>query len=104
MTSRRNVLIRTSASAIGDIAAGAAIASACIWLIETAALGLFLSFLVWLIGAFLYRAVSQRLVHPTVATVLTSNRLDRGMNALASRADQTMLAGHSLWHRRLPAI
>jgi hypothetical protein len=43
-----------------------AFATACVWLIEAATLGLFLQLLVWLITALLAVAASQYIVHPTV--------------------------------------
>ena len=49
-TSRRNVFIRSITGLCGDIAVGFAMASACVWIIEAASLGLFLSFLLWLIA------------------------------------------------------
>ena len=74
MSTRRNVLILTVATVVGDIAVAMAFATACVWLIEAATLGLFLSFLVWLIAALLAMAASQHLVHPTV-TLLLSDRV-----------------------------
>lgn len=88
MTSRRNTLIRTVATVTGDIAAGVAVATACVWLIETAALGLFLSFMVWLLGALIALALSQYVVHPTVAILLSSRKLDAGIDALTGLADR----------------
>jgi hypothetical protein len=88
MTSRRNILIRTVAAVSGDIATGVAVAAACLWLIEAAALGLFLSFMVWLLGALIALALSQYVVHPTVAIVLSSRKLDVGIDALTGLADR----------------
>ena len=88
MTSRRNTLIRTVAAVAGDIATGVAVASACLWLIEAAALGLFLSFMVWLLGALISLALSQYVVHPTVAMLLSSRKLDDGIDALTGLADR----------------
>jgi hypothetical protein len=75
--SRRNTLVRTVTALVGDIAAGAAMAAACVWLIEAATLGLFLSFLVWLIGSLLALALSQFVVHPAVAVLLSDRKLDQ---------------------------
>ena len=86
MTSRRNILIRTVAAVSGDIATGVAVAAGCIWLIESAALGLFLSFMVWLLGALIALALSQYVVHPAVAALLSSHKLDVGVNALSELA------------------
>lgn len=74
---RRNTLIRAVATVTGDIAVGAAMAAACVWLIEAASLGLFLSFLVWLIGSLLALAVSQFVVHPAAAVLLSDRKLDQ---------------------------
>jgi len=81
-TSRRNVIIRTVATVAGDIATGVAVASVCIWIIETAALGLFLSFLLWLIGTLLALALSQYVVHPALTTLLSDSKLDLAVNAV----------------------
>lgn len=88
MTSRRNILIRTVAAVAGDIATGVAVAAACIWLIEAATLGVFLSFMVWLLGALIALALSQYVVHPTVAIVLSSRKLDVGIDALTGLANR----------------
>ncbi len=98
MTSRRNTLIRTVATVTGDIAAGVAVASACLWLIEAAALGLFLSFMVWLLGALIALALSQYVVHPTVAILLSSRKLDVGIDALTGLADRITRLTRSALH------
>ena len=82
-TSRRNVFIRTVAAACGDVAGAVAIAAGCAWLIEFAALGLFLSFLAWLVGALVALAFSQYLVHPAVNAVLCDRKLDAAVDAIA---------------------
>lgn len=74
---RRNTLIRAVATVSGDIAAGAAMAAACVWLIQSATLGLFLSFLVWLTGSLLALAISQYVVHPAVTVLLSDRKLDQ---------------------------
>ena len=83
MSSRRNTLIRTVAALSGDIAVGVALASACVWLIEAAALGLFLSFLLWLVGLMLSLALSQYIVHPLCSAVLSDRKLDDMVQALS---------------------
>ena len=75
-TSRRNILIRTVAAVAGDIATGIAVATACAWFIEAAALGLFLSFLIWLVGALAALAFSQYVVHPAASVLLCDHKLD----------------------------
>ena len=84
--SRRNILIRTIGTVAGDIATGVAVASACIWIIETAALGLFLSFLLWLIGTLLALALSQYVVHPALTTLLSDSKLDLAVDAVTGLA------------------
>ena len=81
LPSRRNALIRTVSALTGDLATGVALASACLWLIESAALGLFLSFLLWLVALFLGLAISQHLVQPAVQALLSDRKLDQGVAA-----------------------
>ena len=88
MSSRRNILIRTVATVVGDIAVAMAMASACIWLIEAATLGLFLSFLVWLLASLIALALSQYVWHPAVTIVLSSQKLDDGIKALNGLSDR----------------
>lgn len=107
MSSRRNTLIRTVAAVSGDIATGIAMAAACVWLIEAATLGLFLSFLLWLLGALIALAFSQYVVHPTVAVMLSNRKLDASINAISGMADEATLVGtqiaQQLWSRFMPA-
>lgn len=84
--SRRNILVRSMAVLAGDVATGVALATACVWMIEVAALGLFLSFLVWLLGLALSLALSQYLVHPAVQLVLSDRKLDGAVFAVQSMA------------------
>ena len=86
MSSRRNTVIRTVAALCGDIAVGVALATACAWVIEAAALGLFLNFLLWLVGTLLALALSQYLVHPAVQLVLSDRKLDGAVDALSGLA------------------
>ena len=108
MSSRRNTVIRTVAALCGDIAIGVAVATACAWVIESAALGLFLSFLLWLVGTLLALALSQYLVHPAVQLVLSDRKLDAACKALASLtntppntgaqvSDEVMKFGRKSW-------
>ena len=107
MSSRRNILIRTVATVVGDIATAMAMASACIWLIEAAAFGLFLSFLLWLIAALLAMAASQYLMHPAVTLLLSDRKLDHGIEALSSMADLVSKGGFQtaaqLWRKFKPS-
>lgn len=106
-TSRRNVIIRTVAGISGDIAIGIAVASACIWFIEVAALGVFLSFLLWLLGALIALAISQYVVHPAVAVLLSNRKLDVGIDALTGLAEQARRVGtqtaQQFWRRFMPS-
>ena len=106
MPSRRNVLIRTVATVVGDIAVAVAMASACLWLIEAATLGLFLSFLVWLIATLLAMAASQYIVHPAVTLLLSDLKLDQSIDALSSMAELVskggLLTAAQLWAKFKP--
>ena len=88
MSSRRNLIIRTVATVSGDIATGLAVAAAAVWIIETAAFGLFLSFLIWLLAALAALALSQYVVHPALTVVLSDQKLDLAVNAVTSLADR----------------
>ena len=87
-TSRRNILIRTIATVTGDIAAGVAMASVALWLIETASLGLFLAFLVWLLAGIAALALSQTVIHPACKVLLSDQKLDLAVTALSGLADR----------------
>ena len=80
--SRRNIIIRTVATIVGDIAAGVAIASVAIWIIQAATLGLFLSFLLWLLAAIASLAFSQYVIHPAVKVLLSDCKLDLAVDAV----------------------
>ena len=106
MISRRYTLIHTVAAACGDIATGVAVAAACVWLIEAATLGLFLSFLVWLLGALIALALSQYVVHPLVAMLVSSRKLDDGLGTLSGLAREAACvapqAAQQFWGRFMP--
>ena len=99
MSSRRNTFIRTVAALCGDIAVGVALATACAWVVEAAALGLFLSFLLWLVGTLLALALSQYLVHPAVQLVLSDRKLDGAIDALGVLAEAAQGAGAQVGDR-----
>lgn len=84
MSIRRNIFIRSVVGLTGDFAVGFALGLACIWIIEVAALGLFLSFLLWLIALVAGLAISQYALHATVQFALSDRKLDRGIEVLAS--------------------
>jgi VanZ family protein len=99
MSSRRNIIIRTVAAVAGDIATGIAVAAACVWVIETAALGVFLSFLIWLLGAIAALALSQFLLHPALTAALSDRKLDMAVGAVTNLADRlTRFARSPLKH------
>jgi len=104
MSSRRNTIIRAIATVTGDIAFGIAIASACFWLIEVAALGLFLGFLVWLLGLLLSLALSQYVVHPVTELLLSDRKLDAGLAAAASVANAVSNLGNKFGHGLLRSM
>ncbi len=101
MTTRRNFLIRTVAALVGDLTAAWALASACTWLIQTAALGVFLTFLVWLIGLLLAFALSQHVIHPGVQFLLSDQKLNDTLRTVAGLAqavnDVTSHNSQRLW-------
>ena len=86
MNTRHKFFIRTVASVTGDFAVGFAMAVACTWVIQYAALGLFLSFLLWILTLIAALSVSQYVVHPLVQYALCDRKLDQGIDALTSLA------------------
>ena len=99
--SRRNVFIRTVAAFAGDFSVGFSMAVACTWIIQSAALGLFLSFLLWLLALIAALALSQYVVHPLAAALLSDRKLDRGMELLSSlgrtASDLGLGVGSPVW-------
>lgn len=95
-TTRRNVLIRSITGLCGDIAVGVAMASACVWIIEAASLGLFLSFLLWLLAALASLALSQLVLHPAVSLLLSDRKLDAGLEAVVGLAEGVNTTGSQL--------
>jgi len=87
-TSRRNIIIRLVATITGDIAAGVAMATTALWIIQTATLGLFLAFLVWLLAGIAALTLSQLVVHPAAKVLLSDKKLDLAVEALSGLADQ----------------
>lgn len=75
----RNTLIRMAVGAVAGAALGLAFANACTWIITTASLGLFLSFLVWLIGALMLVGTCFT-ANALVLDALSDQRLDRACN------------------------
>ena len=99
--SRRNFFIRTVAAFAGDFAVGFSMAVACSWIIQSAALGLFLSFLLWVLAIVAALALSQYVVHPLAAALLSDRKLDRGMELLSSlgraASDLGLGVGSPVW-------
>jgi len=95
--SRRNFFIRTVAAFAGDFSVGFSMAVACTWIIQSAALGLFLSFLLWLLALMVSLALSQYVVHPVAAVVLSDRKLDDGIAAVDAAARSASDAAQRLW-------
>jgi hypothetical protein len=57
-----------------------------LWIIESATLGLFLAFIVWLLAAMASLALSQFVVHPATKGLLSDQKLDLAVNALSGLA------------------
>ena len=99
--SRRNFFIRTVAAFAGDFSVGFSMAVACTWIIQSATLGLFLSFLLWLLALVASLALSQYVVHPLAAALLSDRKLDRGMELLSSlgrtASDLGLGVGSPVW-------
>lgn len=100
---RRGALIRTVAALAGDIAVGVAVASACSWLVTSASLGVFLAFLAWLTAALLALYISQRVIHPGVAFLLSDSKLDDTLQAVRRWAPHAQSAAALLRQRWRPA-
>lgn len=79
MNERKRIFIRTTAALAGDITIGLLFASVCVWIINVAALGIFLSFLLWLVAAMAALAASEYLIHPTVAFLLSDRKLEEAL-------------------------
>ena len=97
MSARRNFFIRAVGSFAGDFAVGFAMATACLWIIEAAALGLFLSFLLWLLALIVSLALSQHVVHPVAAVVLSDRKLDEGIAVVEATVRSASDAAQRLW-------
>ena len=102
--SRRKFIIRTVATLTGDLAAGLAVASACAWLIQTAALGMFLSFIAWLAVIAATLAISQHVVHPAVAALLSDRKLDDAISAAGAFSRTAAHTAIDLWRLMQPEL
>ena len=106
---RRNLLIRSVATVAGDLAIGFAVASVCVWIIQLAAVGTFLSFLLWLLSLVAYLAFSQYVLHPVVAAALCDRKLDAGIAVSADTVRAAVGLASRAWawaggvHRRTAA-
>ena len=97
MNTRRNLFIRTVATVAGDVAIGFAVASVCTWIIQVAALGLLLSFLLWLVALVAYLAFSQYVLHPALAVVLSDHKLDDGIAVTADAVRTAAAVAMQAW-------
>ena len=102
MNSRHNFIVRAVGTLAGDAAAGMAMASACTWVIQTAGLGMFLSFAAWLIAIVTTLAISQFVIHPIAATLLSDSKLDDGLAAVTAACRATAGAALGLWRSVQP--
>lgn len=75
----RNTLIRMAVGAVAGVAIGLTFAAACEWIIAAASLGMFLAFLVWLIGALMMIGVCYT-ADSLILSTLSDQRLDRACN------------------------
>jgi len=73
---------------VGDITIGVAMASVALWIIESATLGLFLSFLIWLLAAIAALALSQYVLHPALSVALSDRKLDLAVDAVSSLGER----------------
>lgn len=96
---RRILLVRTVGTLCADLAVGIAVASAVSWVIQAASLGLFLSFLLWMLGAIVALALSQYLVHPVAKVLLSDHKLDLAFNVIDDFAGQAGRLGLRLLSR-----
>jgi hypothetical protein len=94
---RRNFLIRSVATITGDIAIGYAMASACIWVIQYAALSAFISFMLWLLTIFLSLAISQYALHPAMTVLLSDHKLDMSIAITTDAMRTGAEAAKYLW-------
>jgi O-antigen ligase len=95
--SRHTFFIRAVASITGDITIGYAMASACVWVIQSAALGFFLGFLLWLLTIIAALSLSQYVVHPAVAALLSDRKLDQSLAVTADALRTGAEAAKHLW-------
>ena len=97
MNVRRHLLIRTVAAVTGDLVLAFSIASACTWAIQAATLGTFLSFLLWLVSVIGYLALSQYVLHPAVAVLLSDRKLDEGLAISVETIRTTVDIARQAW-------
>ncbi len=96
---RRNLIIRTVGTLCADIAVGVAVAGAVGWIIQSASLGLFLTFLLWVLGIIVALALSQYLVHPISKVLLSDQKLDLAFTALGGLSGEAARFGLALMAR-----
>lgn len=74
----RFALIRGSVGLVAGASIGLAFANACIYIVTAASLGLFLSFLVWLLGMLATLAASL-FASNVITSVVTNERIDAAL-------------------------
>lgn len=97
MYTRRNFFVRTIAAFAGDFTVGFGLAAACVWIIQSASLGLFLSSLIGLMSLIGALSMSQLIVHPVVQYVLSDRKLDHGLAVAADVVRAGTDAALDLW-------
>lgn len=97
MSYRRNYVNRAIAALVGDMAVATTVAAGCAWVIETASFGLFLAFMAWLVGLFIWLTLSQHAVHPFVAALLSDRKLDEGITLSERSIRKGVFVASCLW-------
>ena len=99
---RRRALIRSVAALTGDVVVAATLAAAVTWLLNTATLSIFLSFLAWLVAALVWLIASQYVVYPAVGFLFSDSKLEAAAEAMGSLRGvfgaASSAAGRDLWH------
>jgi hypothetical protein len=96
---RTKFFVHAVATVTGDFTAGFAVAAGCVWIVEVAGFGLFVTFLAWLIGLIVALALSQFVVHPVAAVLLSDRKLDHATAMVASARNAATHLGRELWRR-----
>ena len=97
MRNRFQFFVHAVATTCGDFTVGFTMAVACTWVIQSAGLGLFLSFLLWLLAVIVSLALSQYVIHPLAAALLSERKLDQTVHAAAAAASSGTDAAKRMW-------